>query len=275
MVLGFSVVLPLNGYGGWKLLQKTSDRQKATLQKSPIISRELAYFKANIAKADTPQKLIKDYRLLSFVMSAYRLDDSQSYKGMITKALSQPTTDTKSFVNQYSDKRWLEMATALGYGNKTGGNVDTSELQSTLINKYLQTQWETSVGESDPDMETALYVQDRLAGLSQEKNVDKSGWFIVMSEAPLRDMFQTAFGFPASFSNLDVDKQKQMYQNAAKKLFGSSALSQFQDPQKVTKLIQRFFSIKSVSNSIAPTNSAVSLLSSFSQSLFSAKTNSF
>lgn len=49
----------------------------------PAVAQQTAYYQANIGNVKTPAELVNNYRLFSYVMSAYGLGDMTYAKGMI------------------------------------------------------------------------------------------------------------------------------------------------------------------------------------------------
>ena len=84
----YQPVLPLSGYAGWALLNRTIAVQTAAFNKSPEITRDTDYFAANISKVTTAEDLVKDRRLLRVALGAFGLDDDINNKAFIQKVLS-------------------------------------------------------------------------------------------------------------------------------------------------------------------------------------------
>jgi hypothetical protein len=60
-------------------------------------------------------------------------------------------------------------------------------------------------------MRLALYFDKRIQEIASTPTADTNGWFNVIGETPLATVFQTAFGLPSSFGNLNIDAQRDVY----------------------------------------------------------------
>ncbi len=79
----YTPVLPVTGYAGWTLLNRTMAKQTAAFVKSPEIKRDEDYFRANIGKINTAADLVKDRRLLTVALGAFGLDADINNKAFI------------------------------------------------------------------------------------------------------------------------------------------------------------------------------------------------
>jgi hypothetical protein len=80
-----------------------------------------------------------------------------------------------------------------------------------------------------------------------------------MGNAPLRSVFQTALGLPDSISSIDIDRQREIFQERAKSVLGTDDLSQITTPAGEEKLI-RLFLIRAEANAIASTSAGATAL---------------
>jgi len=84
-----------------------------------------------------------------------------------------------------------------------------------------------------------------------------------MGSTPLRKVFETAFGLPASFGALDLDTQLATFRARAEKTLGVANVSQFSDPVQLDKVLRQFLlrsqAVAGLSSS-APGASALQLL---------------
>ena len=82
------------------------------------------------------------------------------------------------------------------------------------------------------------------------ENADNSAWFKIMGNPPMRQIFETAFGLPNSFGLLDVGKQRDIFRDKARMIFGDSSLAIFKESENVDKMLRTFFVRKQISESI-------------------------
>lgn len=260
----FQPAVPISGYGGWKILENTAARQQATFEKSPSLQSDIQYFYDNIGKATTPEALVSDRRLLSVALGAFGLDDEINKKAFIKKALESKTYDPSSFVNRMNEPRYQALAKAFGYGDGLGAfNVGRPVFQDNIVAKYKALEFERAVGDVDNDMRLAMNFKRQIGDIASGSKVDSIGWFQIMGQAPLRELVSTALGLPSSVAQLDIDKQKQIFEQKADQIFGSKSPAIFTDSSKVEDVIRRFFLMRQMQNGptlSTPGAAAVTLL---------------
>lgn len=237
----FYPAIPLSGYLGWRVFEKTADKQFETFQKSPEIVRNMEYFRENIAEATTAEKLVNDRKLLTVALEAYGLGDEINKKAFIKKILVEGTEFSDSFANKMSDSRWRQFANDFGYGNFTGARVGIESFREQVANNYLERAFEGAVGEVDTDMRLAMNFRREIAAIANGQNVEEAGWFQIMGQEPLRIVMEAAFGLPSSIGQADIDKQKELFEKKAEQYFGGSSPAVFKDPVKVEQALRRFF----------------------------------
>lgn len=117
--------------------------------------RETAYFQANIGKVTSVDQFMGDYRLYSYAMTAYGLDDMTYAKAFMKKVLDSDLTDPQSFVNRLSDQKYRDFAAAFQFGKSTAA-AQTSAQQDASIAAYKN---QIAQEETDANTETAYYKQ--------------------------------------------------------------------------------------------------------------------
>lgn len=237
----FQPAIPLSGYAGWRLLEKTSAKQMETFEKSPSLQRNIEYFRENISKATSAEALVKDRRLLSVALGAFGLGDEIGKKAFVQKVLEGGTEDSSSLANKLSDARYKAFAKAFSYGDSTSVDLTDSNFVEDIIARYKSREFESAVGEVDDDMRIAMNFKREIAGIASSNYADRSGWYQVLGQAPVLELVRTAFGLPSSVSNLDVDKQKEIFEQKAQDLYGDKTVAAFLDSGNVEDMTRRFF----------------------------------
>lgn len=241
--MAFAPVLPLSGVAGWLLLQRVETTQRDTFAKSPDINREAAYFAEKIGEATSPGDLVSDRRLLNVALTAFGLEEEIDKRAFIRKALESNTLDPQSFAVKLVDTRYEKMARAFGYGDVTGPQVDRAGFAAEIVAAYKERSFDTAVGDSDQSLRLALNARREL-GTFAERAANSSSpgsvWFSVMGDRPLRQVLETAYGLPSAFSQIDIDQQRETFQNKTEDLFGTRSVEAFADPENVEKLIRRY-----------------------------------
>ncbi len=235
--MSFTPVVPLAGIAGWRFLQRTQASQQAAFEKSGEIQRDVAYFTENIAKVKTAEDLVADRRLLKVALGAFGLDSEIDKKAFIRKILEEGTTETSSLANRLTDKSYYQLSAAFGFGDSSGSQTATAGFAAKITAAYKTRAFEVAVGETNDNMRLALNFQREIASLAAK---DNASWFSVLGSKPLRSVMEKALGLPKEFSQLDIDRQKEILVDKVEKLFGSDKLAVFQDTAIVGKVIDRF-----------------------------------
>lgn len=239
----FAPVLPSSGVAGWILLQRVEPALRATHARSPEVAREAQQFLDGIGSVKSAADLVKDRRLLTVALGAFGLEEEINKGAFIRKVLESDTLDKESFANRLVDTRYRELARAFGYGDILGPRVERPGFAKGIADRYMDRAFEAAVGDSDPALRLALNARRALGALSadvQAAGGDGAAWFKAMGDRPLREVLETAYGLPSSFSKLDVDRQRDILRDRTSRLFGSSSLAVFSDPENVETLIRRF-----------------------------------
>ncbi|PCJ73771.1 MAG: flagellar protein [Rhodobacteraceae bacterium] len=262
-MIGFQPIVPQTGYVGWRFLERTVEMQREAFEKSPELARDLEYFKENISKATTAEDLVNDRRLLKVALGAFGLEDDLNKRAYVLKALVEGTDADDSFANRMIDKRYQEFSKAFGYGNQTGARVASSDFSQSIIAPFKLQKFEVAVGETDDSMRLAMVFVREIGEIANSDGANESAWFKVMGNPPLRQVFETAFGLPKSFGLLDVDKQRDIFQDKSRTLFGDSSLAVFKESENVDKMLRTFFARQQISENSgigAPGATALTLL---------------
>ena len=220
--MSYQVQVPLTGIAGWRFLERTQTTQKSAFENDAMMKREIAYFEENIGKVETAADLVGDRRLLNFALTAYGLEGD---------------LDKKALANRISNTGYKEMTTAFGFGNETGVQTATDGFAAKIVNLYKEHSFESSVYDQNAHLGLVMNFNRKAEMLSEGEG---KSWYTVLGDKQLRKVFEGALGLPASFINLDIDKQAMMMEKKAKQVFGSGSLTAFQDQKNVDKLITRF-----------------------------------
>ncbi|NOR61876.1 MAG: DUF1217 domain-containing protein [Rhodobacteraceae bacterium] len=243
---------PIGGIAGWRFMQRTQESQQAAFTASPALDRELTHFKENISKIESAEDLVNDYTLFKVALGAFGLEDNVADKFFFKKVLEEGSEDDGAFALKLTDTRYREFAEAFGFGNAGGSRVGESDFAQKITEAYEVRQFEKAVGESDSSMRLALNLEREIGKYADGPNPETTGWFQVMANPPMREVLETALGLPTTIGTLDIDRQREIFQEANVRLFGSKSLDVFQDPENVDKLLRNFFAQEQISNGPGP-----------------------
>lgn len=230
------ITIGVSGISGWKIVQRTEARHIQAIAKDPVVQRTTAYFQENIGRTMTAEDLVKDYRLLSTALSAFGLEADIANKAFIRKVLESDTTDKKSLVNRLADKRYLKMAEAFGFGTAK----PAEKLATTVSQSFIQREFERRVGQGDEAMRFALNARRELGEMASRTSTDKTLWYEVLGNPPLRKVFEGAFGFGSAYGRLSVDRQYEEFTKAAERILGSSSFKDISRPETIDRLVNNY-----------------------------------
>jgi len=237
----FSPALPIGGYAGWSFLKRTMPAQMKAFEAQASVKRDEAYFRERIGKIDTAEQLVNDPRLMRVALGSFGLESDVGNKFFIRKVLEDGTLSTTALANRLSDKRYSKLADAFGFGNfGAAPRTKMSDFADGILNSYKAQQFAVAVGQQNDDMRLALNAGRELPALANSSSSETAKWYSILGNAPLRRVFEKAFGLPSSFGAIDIDKQVETLRNRTRATFGEDGIKQFSDPSKMEKLVRQF-----------------------------------
>jgi hypothetical protein len=263
----FTPAIPMGGLAGWRFLERTGESQRAAFERGPQLAREVAHFKANIAKVTSAEALVKDRRLLAVALGAFGLEAEIDKRFFIRKVLEDGTDDPRSFANRLSERAFRRLAEAFGFGNAGGARTAEPGFAEKIVQQYKARAFEAAVGRVDETLRLAMNFRREIAVLAAEAK-EGSGWFAVLGAKPLREVIQTALGLPKEFARIDVDRQRDMIRGRMRSAFGDGSIDFFKDPTNVERVVTRYLARAQVEAGLmgaGPASPALMLLQAGSQ----------
>lgn len=261
--MSYTPTIPLAGVAGWRFLERTQEKQQTAFEGSAEVKREIAYFQEKIGTITSAADLVADRRLLNVALTAFGLEGDLDKKAFIRQVLDSDLNDTKSLASRLTNDSYYKLAQTFGF---TGSPPATAGVgfAAKIIEPYKDRAFEGAVGAVNNNVRLVMNFKREIASLAAGKG---GSWYSIIGSKPLREVMLKAFGLPASFSNIDVDKQRDMLMDKMSSMFGTSSLTGFQDPAAVEKVITRFLARTQVEEGVtgySPAASALSLLQSSS-----------
>ncbi|MCE8006477.1 MAG: DUF1217 domain-containing protein [Aestuariivita sp.] len=262
----FQPVVPLAGIAGWQFLQRTYDNQFEAFNQSVVLQRDTDYFRENIQNVLTAETLIADRRLLSVALGAFGLSEDINNKAFLQRILEDGTGSRDALANRLSDERYREFSDGFGFGPNQLIQTILPDFAELIIHRYKTQQFEQAVGNQDETMRIALYAQRELVEIAESTRSQDAQWFSVMGLPPLRTMMEKALGLPASFGQLDIDKQLVVFQEKAREKLGTDRLSELVEPETLERLTNTYLARSQIDSFNISTSGAAIALSLLSQS---------
>lgn len=270
--MSFQPIVPLTGYAGWTLLDRTLDRQLEVFSKNPVNDRDMQHFRENIGVVVSAEELVSDYQMLRVALGAFGLQDDLPNRAFIRKVLEEGTTNNEAFVNRLADKRYREFSEAFGFGELALPKTLGAGFADDILKRFERVEFEVAVGEQNEEMRLALNLQRELpsiaADIQSEDDFD-TAWLTVMGNPPLRAAMETALGLPTSIGAVDIDQQLEAFREKAVSIFGSDDLREIATETGVEEIIQNYLGraqLASITNVASPGSIAVTLLAPLVQS---------
>lgn len=274
--MSFDPIIPASGVLGYRLLVKTEATQREVFDRQPEIARDLAYFNDKISTVTTAEQLVGDRRLLKVALGAFGLGDEIDKRAFMRKILAEGSESSEAFANRFVDPKYKEIAKAFGFGNLADARTGDPGFANRIGDAYRVRAFEIAVGEQDESLRLALNFRREIGKFANANDPLNTAWLSALGDQPVRAVLEGAFGLPAGFGSLDVDRQREELQDFSLREFGSKSMAVFNDPELVDKAITRFLIRKSIENgptASTPGASALTLLQgavgpSASQNLF-------
>lgn len=265
--MSFVPVIPLSGQAGWAFLQRTRDAQQTAFEAQPKIQRNIAEFEQKISQIGSAEELVKNRNLLEVALGAFGLGDDINNRFLIEKVLSSDTLDSSSLVNRFADKRYLSLSKTFGFGDLGGARTGDTGFAQRIVDAYRTRQFEIAAGEVDPDMRLALGFARDASEIASTPSLSNDGmWFTIMSNTPVRRVFESALGLPRSFGALDLDQQLGELKSRSRQRFGTDDVSKLTTAEKSAEIVNKFLvrsQIDSISTaSLSGASVALALLQS-------------
>ncbi|GGE19731.1 hypothetical protein GCM10011390_43720 [Aureimonas endophytica] len=120
---------------GYKLYASNMSKTLERLENTATVKRDTEYYNSHIGKVTSVEDFLDDYRLYSYAMKAYGLEDQIASKGLIRKVLQSDLSDSTSFANKLTDKKYRDFAAAFSFGATSA--TDTKAAQSSAQTESL------------------------------------------------------------------------------------------------------------------------------------------
>jgi len=209
----------------YSLLTKDLTKTQASTAAQPLVTRDTAYFEENIGKVTSVKDLMSDSRLYSYVMKAFGLGDMTYAKALVTKVLEGGTADSNALANTLNDTRYKALAQAFDFSSGTAPGLTNETTVQDVVSKYVRQQTESDIGKRSPGAELALYFRRVAPTITSS--------YGILADQKILKVVQTALGLSPQMSSASIDVQ-------AAQLNKLVTLSDFQDPVKLDRFIERY-----------------------------------
>ncbi|PDT12817.1 DUF1217 domain-containing protein [Rhizobium sp. M1] len=121
----------------YSILSKDMTSSLNKVASQATVKKDAQYYADHINKVTSVDDFLGDYKLYSYAMKAYGLEDMTYAKAFMKKVLESDLTDPDSYANKLSDTRYREFAAAFNF-NAPEKDVQTDAQEDELIGLYKQ-----------------------------------------------------------------------------------------------------------------------------------------
>ena len=129
----------ISTYLGYVSATKDMASTLARIAKQATVKSDQQYYHTHIGKVKNVDEFLSDYRLYSYAMKAYGLEDMTYAKAFMKKVLTSDLSNPSSFANKLTDSRYRQFAAAFNFGGASKNQSAQSDTQkSDTIGLYEQ-----------------------------------------------------------------------------------------------------------------------------------------
>lgn len=227
-------------YASYMQIANNLDRYTTLTEKTTDVASATKYYQDNIGKIKSIDDFMKDDRIYRYAMKAYGLEDMTYAKAMVKKALTEGVTDSKSFANTLTDKRFATLAKAFDFATYGETTTERTAVTTDTVNAYVRQAVEANAGEQNEGVQLALEFARKAPSITSA--------YGILADKDLLKVVQTALGISEYTSYQDIDKQATMISNMMD-------ISSLQDPAEVQKFLTKFTAKYDIANSTTATDS--------------------
>jgi hypothetical protein len=185
---------------GWTLLQKNSAAIEKSYLAGTSSTSDIAYFKSVASTLTTPEKLLSNYRALTFVTTAYGMSGQQNETALLKQLMTQNPNSTGSLAQKLGSVNYLQFASAMSNWNPPP--FSTTAGINKAVAGYQQNSFDAAVGQDNTVLQNALYFTQNAQGATTLTQL--------MSNTTLLAVVTGALGIPSAFGDLSYTQQVAM-----------------------------------------------------------------
>ena len=175
-------------YVSYLAVARNLNASLSSMASQATVARDSAYYKENIDKVTTVDEFMSDYKLYSYAMKAYGLEDMTYAKAFMKKVLESDLSDSSSFANSLSDSRYAEFAAAFKFGGETK-TAQSDAQRDSLLDAYEES-FDTEAENIEDETE---YFEENISSVT---SVDE-----LLSSSRLKNYVLTAFGLSTDYTS--------------------------------------------------------------------------
>ena len=132
----YQPVIPLTGYGGWKFLESTFDKQLEGYTDSAGVKNDRAYFEDKMSSPISMEDFLSDKRLLRIALTAFDLGGEEWKVGFIRHVMEENADPDSTFLKRLNNQSYTSFATTFGLNDgMISLSADTISTNSSRLTK--------------------------------------------------------------------------------------------------------------------------------------------
>jgi len=219
--------------------EQNQAKKIATTAKEPEVARDIAAFRAGVAKAKTAAALLADPAVMKVLLTANGLGDQIPYVALAKKALLSNLADSNSLANKLGDPRWKSVAQTYNFAARGLAIISNPKVLNTLSDAYAEVSWRHSLDTTTPGLSDALTFRAQAHTVT---SVDQ-----ILGDPVLRRVVTTALGLPLELAVQPLPTQELAISTRLD-------IAKLKDPKFVETFAQRYL-IAAAANAAATAGS--------------------
>lgn len=212
-------------YADYQTITRDLPRALAATAKAAAVATRTKYFTAHIGEVTSVADLMKNYRLLSYALKAFGLEDMTGSRALVRKVLEGGVDDPGSLANKMNDARFRDFARAFDFVRHGAATTQRAEASSDIVAKFTRQTLETDAGAGNDSVRLALYFARKAPGLTNA--------YDILADKALFAVARTTLGLPDAMAQQNIDAQ-------ARTLEKKIDFADFRDPAKTRRFVERF-----------------------------------
>lgn len=205
--------------------ERNQTRDVARTAARSDVARDIAAFRAGLARATTPAAALADKAVMKVLMTANGLGDQIGSTALAKKALLSDVSDSNSLVNKLSDTRWKATAKTYDFARQGLARLKDPKVLATLESGYAEVSWRQGLDKTTPGLSDALTFRAQAGKMTSALDI--------LGDPVLRRVVTTTLGLPLQIAFQSVEAQE-------KAVSTRLDVTKLQDPKFVEKFAQRY-----------------------------------
>jgi len=235
------------GLAGWGFLQASLEKQETTFASSSDVTRSRETLSETLSEPFSLDTLMGDRQVLRPVLQAFGLESEIDKGAFIRRIIEDGPDDSDGFAQRLNNPDFIALSRAFQADSDGFIRMDTAQ-RDEIVASFQREAFEIAVGEQEPDLRLALNFDQTVREFAGNSASDTSFWFRVIGNAPLFEVFDSAFILPDGFLNLDIDKQADILQSRAEQVLGDDPIGKLLTDEGVETLTRKFLLQRQVEN---------------------------